>query len=164
MAALNKIVHLVFSQTKEGSWDVPWKSVNMIWLLLLLVLIHCNVVQPFPVFTFNGTSPTSTPTPSYAHLVNDLDLREKFILCTSVKQARFDDVGFYVISGKDSDEWLTTQISTYLDETWLTMWWDQSRYELGKLHDPMLDSWYHVCLKINSKKIVSYIPATACKN
>ena len=38
MAALNKIVHLVFSQTKEGSWDVPWKSVEMICLLLLTIL------------------------------------------------------------------------------------------------------------------------------
>ena len=75
----------------------------MMWHLILLLFSQCNVVQPFPVFTFNGTSPTSTPTPSYAYLVNDVDLPDKFILCTSVKQARFDDVGFYVISGKDSE-------------------------------------------------------------
>ena len=104
----NKFVYPVVSRTKVGSWNVPWRRCEMMWLLLFSLIIHCKVVQLFPVFTFNGTSPSSTPTPSYAYLVNDVDLPDKFILCTSVKQARFDDVGFYVISGKDSKEWLST--------------------------------------------------------
>ena len=125
----------------------------MMWLLLFSLIIHCKVVQPFPVFTFNGTSSTSTPTPSYAYLVNDVDLPDKFILCTSVKQARFDDVGFYVISGKDSGEWLTTQFTKFTNETWLTLWWDESRYWVGKLKNPMLDIWYHICLEFDLKLI-----------
>ena len=125
----------------------------MMWLLLFSLIIHCKVVQPFPVFTFNGTSPTSTPTPSYAYLVNDVDLLNKFILCASMKQARFDDVGFYVISGKDSDEWLITQFTKFTNETWLTLWWDESRYWVGKLKNPMLDIWYHICLEFDLKLI-----------
>ena len=108
------------------------------WLLIILLVSHCNAAQPFQVFTFNGTSSTSTPTPSYAYLVNDLDLFDKFILCTSVKQARFDDVGFYVISGKDSGEWLTTQLRAFADETWLTVWWDEALYRVGKLQNPAI--------------------------
>ena len=77
------------------------RSLKMMWLLILSLLFLCNVVQPFPVFTFNGTSSISTATSSYAYLVNNLDLPDKFVLCTSVKQARFDDVGFYVISGRE---------------------------------------------------------------
>ena len=121
----------------------------MMWLLLFSLIIHCKVVQPFPVFTFNGTSPTSTANLSYAYLVNDLDLPDKFILCTSVKQARFDDVGFYVISGKDSGEWLTTQLITSSKETWLAILWDEAFYKVGKLQNPMLDIWYHICLTID---------------
>ena len=121
----------------------------MMWLLLFSLIIHCKVVQPFPVFTFNGTSPTSTPTPSYAHLVNDVDLSDSFTLCTSVKQARFNDVGFYVISGEDSKEWLTAQFSKFIDETWLTIWWDEAHYRVGKLQNPMLDIWYYTCLNFD---------------
>ena len=123
----------------------------MMWLLIILLVSHCNVAQPLQVFTFNGTFPTSTPTPSYAYLVNDLDLLDKFILCTSVKQARFDDVGFYVISGKDSGEWLTTQLRAFANETWLTVWWDEALYRVGKLQNPMLDIWYHICLNFDLK-------------
>ena len=83
----------------------------MAWLFLFSVFLHRNVVQSFPVFTFNDTSSSPTATPSYIYLVNDLNLPDKFILCTSVKQARFDDIGFFVISGKDSGEWLTTQLT-----------------------------------------------------
>ena len=125
----------------------------MMWLLIILLVSHCNAAQPFQVFTFNGTSSTSTPTPSYAYLVNDVDLPDKFILCTSVKQARFDDVGFYVISGKNSGEWLTTQFTKFTNETWLTLWWDESRYWVGKLKNPMLDIWYHICLEFDFKLI-----------
>ena len=103
------------------------------WLLILSALLfHCTMVQPFPIFTFNGTSPTSTANLSYAYLVKDVDLPDKFILCTSVKQARFDEVGFYVISGKDSEEWLTTQLRAFADETWLTVWWDEALYSRAR--------------------------------
>ena len=119
----------------------------MMWLLILLLLSYCNVLQTFHVFTFNGTSPTSTANLSYAYLVNDVDLPDKFILCTSVKQARFDDVGFYVISGKDSGEWLTTQFTKFLTETWLSIWWDGSRYWAGKLQGPILGRLFLVHLK-----------------
>ena len=134
------------------STETKWKSVSIMWPLLLLLLSHYNFVQPFPVFIFDGTFSTSA-SPSYAYLVNDVDLPDKFILCTSVKQARFDDVGFYVISGKDSGEWLTTQFTKFTNETWLTLWWDESRYWVGKLKNPMLDIWYHICLKFDMKLI-----------
>ena len=74
-----------------------------------------------------------------------------FTLCTSVKQARYDDVGFYVISGKDSGEWLTTQFITFSTEIWLTVWWDGSLYRAGKLKSPSLDVWYHICLNFDLK-------------
>ena len=123
----------------------------MMWLLILLIFPHCNVVHPFPVFTFTGTSSSLTATPSYAYLVNDFDLRDKFILCTSVKQARFDDIGFYVISGKDSGDWLTAQFSHFSNEIWLTIWWDGAFYRAGKLQNPMLDIWYYICLRFSLK-------------
>ena len=123
----------------------------MMWLLILLIFPHCNVVHPFPVFTFTGTSSSLTATPSYAYLVNDFDLRDKFILCTSVKQARFDDIGFYVISGKDSGDWLTAQFSNFSNEIWLTIWWDGAFYRAGKLQNPMLDIWYYICLRFSLK-------------
>ena len=49
-----------------------------------------------PVFTFNGTTASSAG-PSIAHLDKDLQLPGKFIFCSSVKQARFDNVGFYSV-------------------------------------------------------------------
>ena len=123
----------------------------MAWLFLLSVFLHWNVVQSFPVFVFNDTSSSPTATPSYAYLVNDLKIPDKFILCTSAKQARFDDVGFYVISGKDSAEWLTAQLSTFSAETWLTIWWDESGYWVGRPQGPMLNMWYHICLSFDLK-------------
>ena len=65
----------------------------MMWILSVTVLLPAVVA--FPVFTFNESS-SSKPAPSFADLAKDVDLPNSFILCSSVKHARFDDVGFFL--------------------------------------------------------------------
>ena len=118
------------------------------WLLFLPILLHNFVIQAFPVFTFNGTSDSSA-TPSFAFLVSEVDLPDIFILCSSVKQARFDDVGFFSITGKDTREWLRVNLRTKFHEIKFALVWDGKFHWLGKLQNPRLDYWYHVCLRLD---------------
>ena len=54
------------------------------WFLLLNIL-HCS--SAFPIFAFDGSSTLSL---SFTTLVKDVRLPDVYILCLSVKQARFD--------------------------------------------------------------------------
>ena len=54
-----------------------------------------------------------------------------------------------VISRKDSGEWLTAELRTFGNETWLTVWWDEALCRVGKLQNPTLDIWYHICLNFD---------------
>ena len=117
---------------------------------LLSLLLHSVVTEAYPVFTFNGTS--SRKEPSFAYLVKDVDLPERFSLCSSVKQARFDDVGFYTIDGEDSVEWLSMEFRTYSMDTKLIVGRGKNIHKFGKLFNPRLDYWYHICLGVDLKE------------
>ena len=119
---------------------------------VLFLLCNSLAVQAFPVFTFNGTSDSST-SPSFASLViSDINFAETTILCSSVKHARFNDVGFYVISKDNFGLWLTVKFERLLRTTRLTLRWGGRVHKLGKLQNPKLDYWYHVCMRLNLSK------------
>ena len=121
------------------------------WPLLLSLLLNSFVIQAFPVFTYNGTA-DFLATPSFAYLVTNVDLPDTFILCSSIKQARFDDVSFYSISGKDSSEWMRVEFRTYSEATKLALRWDGKFHRVGKVQNPRLDFWYHICLSLDLTK------------
>ena len=114
------------------------------WILSVTVLLPAVVA--FPVFTFNESS-SSKPAPSFADLAKDVDLPNSFILCSSVKHARFDDVGFFYIAGKDSRDWLRVRFLTSSKAVKLALNWDGRYQILGELENPKLDYWYHVCMR-----------------
>ena len=118
------------------------------WFLFLSLLLNSLRIQAFPVFTFNGTNDPSE-TPSFAFLDADVNLPETFILCSSVKQARFDYVSFCSIAGKNSLEWMRVEFRTYSKATKLALRWDGKFYRVGKLKNPRLDYWYHICLRLD---------------
>ena len=121
------------------------------WLLLLQILVHSLGINAIPVFTYNGTSASST-TPSFADLDVSVDLPDTFILCSSVKQPRYDDVGFFSLAGKDSSEWLRVDSRTYSQAIKLAISWGRKYHRLGELQNPRLDYWYHICLKFAIEK------------
>ena len=111
-----------------------------------LIVLNSFMVEAFPVFSFNGiTSPQKSP--SYAFLVEEVLLPDNFVLCSSIKQAMFDDVGFYTINGNDSQEWLGMEFRTSSTETKLTVRRGQNIHSFGKLMSPRLDYWYHICMR-----------------
>ena len=118
------------------------------WLVLFSCFLHC--LMALKVFTFNGTS-TPAETPSIAYLTKEVDLPNPFILCSSVKQARFDDLGFYSISGKDSRDWMIMFFLSFSNATKLALLWDENFRILDTLTNPRLDYWYHTCAKIDLK-------------
>lgn len=123
---------------------------SLIWRLLILQIIcHCSLA--FPVFTFNGTS-SSRGSPSFAHLVKDVQLTDNFILCLSVKQARFDDVGFFSVKGNDSKEWASMKFKSFTNSIKMTLTWDKNYHTIGKLQNPKIDYWYHICVRFDSIK------------
>ena len=85
------------------------------WPSLLFILLYSFMVEAFPVFSFTGNTSPQKP-PSYAFLVEEV-LLDNFVLCSSTKQAMFDDVGFYTINGNDSQEWLAARCfaTDYID-------------------------------------------------
>ena len=121
------------------------------WVLILSLLLNSFVIQAFPVFTFNGTIGPSGSS-SFTYLATDVKLPDTFIICSSIKQARFDDASFYSISGNDSLEWMRVKFHTYSKATKLTLRWDGKYYKVGKLQNPRLDYWYHICLSLDSTK------------
>ena len=115
---------------------------------MLFLLLHCSAA--FPVFTFDGTSQL-TGSPSFFTLVKDVRLPDVFILCLSVKQARFDGVSFFSLYGKDSQEWMKMKLQTFSNATKLTIVWEKNFYRLEELQDPRLDYWYHICVRLDLK-------------
>ena len=87
-----------------GLLAVPHKRAIKMLFLALSVFFQSFVIEAFPVLAFNETLESSSST-SFATFVGDLGIPDdNFILCTSVKQARFDDVGFCSVAGRDSSE------------------------------------------------------------
>ena len=121
------------------------------WLLFLPILLNVLVIQAIQVFTFNGTSESSATT-SFASLVSEVDLPHTFVLCSSIKQARFDHVGFYIIPGKDYFEWMRVEFRTFSKSIKLALRWDGKFFYLDKLQNPRLDHWYHICLSFDLTK------------
>ena len=118
------------------------------WRSLFFILLNNFMAESFPVFSFTGiTSPQKSP--SSAFLVEEILLPDNFVLCSSVKQAMFDDVGFYTINGNDSQEWLGMEFRTFFTETKLTVRRGQNIHTFGKLMSPRLDYWYHICMRLD---------------
>ena len=121
------------------------------WPLFLPILLHSLEILAFPVFTFNDTSHSSA-SPSFASLEVEVDLPDNFILCSSSKLARFDEVGFFSIAGKDFQRWLTVDFRTYSQGIKLAIFWGQKYHRLGKLQNPRLEFWFHICLRLDLTK------------
>ena len=122
---------------------------SRMWCLFLSFLLQTSTA--FPIFTFDS-SPASPATPSYAQLVKDVQLpSDSFVLCSSVKQARFEDFSFFSVAGNDHREWLKMRLQTKNknDEVKVALLWDDSFYRLGKLQNPRLDFWYHICARVD---------------
>ena len=83
LSALQHVAQHLVAQGFSTYWAV---RPEMLFLLLHNIL-HCSAA--FPVFIFDGTSQL-TGSPSFFTLVKDVRLPDVFILCLSVKQARFD--------------------------------------------------------------------------
>ena len=121
----------------------------MVILLLVFLLLNGFAIQAFEVFTYDVYWGNSIG-PSYASLSHDVNLPESFILCTSSKEATFNDVGMYSIYGEDSIEWMIMSIRPGLQAVMLTIDWGGGIHNLGEIRNPRLDFWYHICLKIDS--------------
>ena len=128
-------------------------------VLLLLLLQNLLAVDAFPVFTFSDTFYPPAP-PSFASLSRNVELPDTFILCSSSKQARFDDLGFYTILGADGGEWLTIRFAQHPGAVILWASWDRNWYRLGVLKRPTLGFWYNICLELDMK----YVQLTVAVN
>ena len=121
----------------------------MLWVLFFPILLQILVVECFPIFNFNSSCSTSTATSSYAFLAKDMDLPSGFIFCSSIKQARYDHIGFFSVDGRDSPDWMRMQFLTFPDSTKLTLRWGEKYHRLDALPNPRLDFWYHICARFN---------------
>ena len=123
------------------------------WQLLLL-LFNTSAVYALPVFTFNFNIDDPSTTPSFASFAtSDLNLPHNFTLCSSIKQALFDGVGFYTVFGEDSSEWLTVKFHNPGGERiQMSLRWGGKWHLLERLWNPRLDYWYHVCVGVDLPK------------
>ena len=117
------------------------------WILLNLLLLNSLEVHAFPVFTFSDTFYPPAP-PSFASLTRTVELPGTFILCSSSKQARFDDRAFYTVLGEDGSQWLTVLFEQPQDQLELWIIWNKSQYRMGNLTKPRVNYWYHICLQV----------------
>ena len=113
---------------------------------LLFILFNSIVIEAYPVLFFNSTQSLKKQDPSYAFLAKDVHLPEKFTLCSSIKQGRSDDVGFFTIHAQDSQEWLEMEFESFSKETKLTIRQGKDIHRIGKLPNPSLGYWKLVIL------------------
>ena len=101
-------------------------------LKVVLLFVLNPAVLGFPVFTFSDTFYPPAP-PSFASLTRKVELPDTFILCSSSKQARFDNLGFFSILGEDGTHWLSVVFWQYTQavDIWIT--WNRGWYNLGPL-------------------------------
>ena len=104
----------------------------MVILLLVFLLLNGFAIQAFEVLTYDVHWSDSIA-PSYASLSRDVDLPESFILCTSSKEATFNDVGMYSIYGEDSIEWMIMSIRPGLQAVMLTIDWAFTTWEKSEI-------------------------------
>ena len=119
------------------------------WVFMMLALRIKAL--PTTIFSFNGSFHTSSP-PSFASLDEEVELLTHFILCSSVKQASFDDRAFLSLFGEDGRQWLA--LFTWQYPGSITLWaeLDDGFYEFGEIENPKLSFWYHTCVEINSEE------------
>ena len=116
--------------------------------LLKIIFFNYITVQGFPVFTFDGFLDISEA-PSYASLASDVKLPDNFVICSSSKEATFNYVDFYTILGDDSSDWLTVIVWPLWGGVTLTVIWDREPHFAGYIPNPIVDHWYHTCLKMD---------------
>ena len=119
--------------------------------LVVFVMLALPTEALTTSFRFNGSFHTSSP-PSFAALdeKEEVQLPAHFILCSSHKQANFDDRAFLSILGENGRQWLA--LFTWQYPGSITLWaeLDEGFYEFGEIESPKLSFWYHSCIEINS--------------
>ena len=79
-------------------------------------------------------------------------LPNTFILCSSSKQARFDDYDFYSVLGDDGTQWLNIYFEQLPKAVVIWIIFNKNHYKVGNLENPKVNFWYHVCLYIDLEK------------
>ena len=113
-----------------------------------LILMHSMRVKAISVFTFSDNFYPIEP-PSFASLTRNIVLPDAFILCSSSRQARFDDRVFYSVLGEKNEPWLSVYFENMLWGVFVWLKWNDGWYKFGRLNTPQLAFWYHICLEVN---------------
>ena len=119
--------------------------------IISILLFNYIAIQSFPVFSYDGSLDHSEG-PSFASLAADVKLPDNFIVCSSSKEATFNEVGIYSIFGDEYRDWLTVLIWPLWEAIKVTVYWDREFHLAGDLDSPKLDHWYHICLKVDLSK------------
>ena len=127
--------------------------------LFILTFVFAEVANCYPVYTSTGSfDQIQDNDPSFAKSAfGNIELPERFTICTSVKFISWSFSYFISLLGKDSTGWMLPYFVTSNDQkssydpghvvVWV--WWNYGFYQLGSLKEPKLDFWYCICLKID---------------
>ena len=80
-------------------------------------------------------------------------LPEVFILCTSHKQIRMNNKGFYEVYGEDANPWMSTMFYPVTGTHDKVSLWGKfgKKWEfLGDIDEPKLFFWYHMCHMVDT--------------
>ena len=80
-------------------------------------------------------------------------LPEVFILCTSHKQIRMNNKGFYEVYGEDANPWMSTMFYPVTGTHDKVSLWGKfgKKWEfLGDINEPKLFFWYHMCHMVDT--------------
>ena len=84
---------------------------------------------------------------------SDIIVPDKFIFCTSHKQTRIDNKGFYHIYGLGNEPWMSTKFSFGSDAPNSVGLWGafgSTWIYFGDIPEPKLYFWYHMCHKVDT--------------
>ena len=123
---------------------------GLVWVVASLLLLTCPPCTPYPVYSYTGP-PTPNSSLSFATLATVAALPGQFTLCSSSRQARFDDRSPYSVLGGDGGPWVVPVLwespghTIHLWARWAGIW-----LKLGLVEEPRLGPWYRVCLGVDT--------------
>ena len=120
----------------------------MFYLVIMQLLL--GPVATVMVFKFKSSNQIT-----YMSLASEADIvvPDEFIFCSSHKQTRIDQKGFYQIYGAGNEPWMSTKFSLGSDgPNSVGLWgaFGSTWIYLGDIPEPKLYFWYHICHQVDT--------------
>ena len=121
--------------------------------MIILTIFKMSSIASMTTYRFVENSHESEFSMVFLSKDSTVLLPDMFILCTSHKQIRMNNKGFYQVYGEDGNPWMSTKFHPVSGtHNGISLWggFGEKWVFFGDIDEPKLFFWYHVCLKVDT--------------